>query len=75
MLCARLYLFVVYILFAPFISTSIHRRANSSPDIKVLMKVIDTETFNVDFTSKQVHLFGLFCFPAFFRFYVHFLYV
>ena len=49
-LCARLYLFIVYILFAPVISTSIHRCVNNSPDIKVLMKVIETETFNVDFT-------------------------
>ena len=51
-LCARLYLFVVYILFAPIISTSIHRCVNNSPDIKVLMNVIETKTFNVDFTSQ-----------------------
>ena len=30
------------------------------------MKVIGTETFNVDFTSEQIHLFGLSCFSAFF---------
>ena len=42
-----MYLFVVYILFAPVISTSIHRCVNNSYDIKVLMKVIKTETFNV----------------------------
>ena len=41
--------FAVYILFAPVISTSIHSRVNNSPDIKVLMKVIKTETFNVGF--------------------------
>ena len=51
-LCARLYLFVIYTLFAPIISTSIHRYENNSPDIKVLMKVIRTETFNVGFTSQ-----------------------
>ena len=44
MLCARLYLFVIDISFAPVISTSIHRYVNNSPDIKVLMKVIETET-------------------------------
>ena len=52
MLCAHLYLFVAYILFAPVILTSIHYCVNYSPDIKVLMKVIETETFKVDFTSK-----------------------
>ena len=51
-LCARLYLFVVNILFAPVISTSIHRCVNNFPGIKVLMMVIETETFNVDFTSQ-----------------------
>ena len=50
--CARLYLFVVYVLFAPVISTIIHRCVNNSPDIKLLMKVIEPETFNVDFTSQ-----------------------
>ena len=25
---------------------------NNSPDIKVLMKVIETEIFNIDFTSQ-----------------------
>ena len=29
---------------------------------------METETFNVDFTSQKTHLFGLFCFSAFFRF-------
>ena len=45
----RLYLYDVYILFAPVISTSIDRCVNYS-DIKALMMVIETETFNVDFT-------------------------
>ena len=52
MLCAHLYLFIVYILFAPVISTSIHCCVNNSPDIKVLITVIEIETFNVDFTSQ-----------------------
>ena len=65
MLYAHLYLFVVYILFAPVISTSIHCCVYNSHDIKVLMKVIETEMFNVGFTSQQIHLFGLFCFSAF----------
>ena len=34
-----------------YISTSIHRYVNCS-DIQVLMMVTETETFNVDFTSK-----------------------
>ena len=46
------FFFVVYILFAPVILTSIFRCVNSSHDIKVLMKVIKTETFNVGFTSQ-----------------------
>ena len=41
--------FVVYILFASVILISIHRCVNNSHDIKVLMKVIKTETFNVGF--------------------------
>ena len=41
----RLYIFVVYILSVPLISTSIHRCVNNYYDIKVLMKVIKTETF------------------------------
>ena len=41
--------------FAPVISTSIHRCVNNFHDIKVLMKVIKTETFNIGFTSKQIH--------------------
>ena len=45
-------IFVIYILFASVIFTSIHRWVNNSQDIKVLMKVIKTETFNVDFTSQ-----------------------
>ena len=48
----KMYIFVVYILFALVISTSIHRCMNSSSDIKVLMKVIETETFNFDFISQ-----------------------
>ena len=51
MLCACLYVFICYISFAPVISTSIHRCVNNFPDIKVLMMVIETETFNIDFTS------------------------
>ena len=43
--------FVIYIFFAPIVSTSIHRCLNNSHDIKALMKVIKTETFNVGFTS------------------------
>ena len=39
--------------------------------VKVLMKVIETETFNVDFTSQKIHLFGLFCFSAFFSIYIY----
>ena len=50
---ARLYLFVEYILFASVILESIHRCVKDSNDIKVLMKVIKTETFNVvGFTSQ-----------------------
>ena len=44
------YLFFVYILFAPVISTTIHRYFNYS-DIQALMMVTETETFNVDFIS------------------------
>ena len=44
--------FVIYILFAPVILTILHRCVNNSHDIKVLMKVIKTETFNVGFTPK-----------------------
>ena len=51
-LCARLYLFVVYILFAPVISTSIHHCVNSYLDIKIMMKVIKTEAFNDGLTSQ-----------------------
>ena len=42
--------FVIYIFFTPVISISIHRCVNNSHDIKVLMKVIKTERFNVGFT-------------------------
>ena len=35
-----------------FFSTNIHHCVNNSHDIKVLMKVIKTETFNIDFTSQ-----------------------
>ena len=38
--------------FAPVFSTSIHRYVNNSPDFKFLMKVIETETFTIDFTSQ-----------------------
>ena len=41
--------FVIYILFAAVI---IHHCVNNSHDIKVLMKVIKTETFDVGFVSK-----------------------
>ena len=51
MLCARLYLFVVYISLVPVISANIHRYVNCS-DILVLMIVPKTETFNVDFNSQ-----------------------
>ena len=44
--------FDVYILFAPVISTSIHRCVNYSYDIKVLMKVMKTETFHDGFTLQ-----------------------
>ena len=47
-----LYLFIVYILFAPVILTSIYQCVNNFPDIKVLMMVIETKMFNVDFTSQ-----------------------
>ena len=50
-LCTHLYLFIVYFSFAPVISTSIHRYVNYF-DIRVLMMVTETETFNVDFDSK-----------------------
>ena len=43
MLCACLYLFVVYFSFAPVISVSIHRYVNYF-DIQVLMMVTETET-------------------------------
>ena len=42
--------FVIYILFAPVISTSVNRCVKISYDIKVLMKVIETKTFKVGFT-------------------------
>ena len=44
--------FVIYIFFAPVISTNIHRCVNNSHDIKFLMKVIETETYNVSLTSN-----------------------
>ena len=64
-LCACLYFFIVDILFAPVVSTSIHHCVNKS-HIKVLMKVIETKTFNTDFISQWIHLLGLFYFSAFF---------
>ena len=39
-------------LFTPVISTSLYLCVNNSPDVKVLMMVIETETFNVDITSQ-----------------------
>ena len=42
----------IYIFFAAIILTSIHRYVNNSHDIKILMKVIKTGTFNVDFKSE-----------------------
>ena len=53
MLCVHLYLFVAYILFAPVISTNTHRCVNNFPDNKVLLKLIETETISVDFTSPE----------------------
>ena len=51
-LYARSYIFR-YIHFICFYDLdSIHRCVNNSHDIKVLMKVIKTESFNVDFTSQ-----------------------
>ena len=44
--------FVIYVFFVPVISTSIHHYVNNSGDIKVLMKVITIETFNVGFTAQ-----------------------
>ena len=46
------YLFVIYILFAPIILRSIYHCVDNSHDIKVLMKVIKTEMFNIGFTSQ-----------------------
>ena len=75
-LCAHLYLFVVCILFAPVISTRIHRCVNNSSDIKVLKKVIEIETFNVDFISQKIHLYGLFGFSAFLIYiYIYIIYI
>ena len=58
--------FVIYILFDPFIWASIHRYVNYSHGIKVLIKVIKTETFNVDLHQNKFIWFGLFCFSNFF---------
>ena len=52
MLYAHFYLSIVYILFVPVNSISIHHCVNNSHDIKVLMKVIKTKMFNVGFTSQ-----------------------
>ena len=60
---ARLYLSVVYILFVPVISTSIHRCVNNSSGIKVLMKVIETETlalYHNKFTNLDYSVFSTF---------------
>ena len=44
--------FFIYIFFSPVISTNIHHYLNNIfHDLKVLIKVIKTETFNVDFPS------------------------
>ena len=43
--------FIVNIFFAPIISTSIYRRVNSSHHITVLIKGIETKTFNGGFAS------------------------
>ena len=59
--------FVLYILFAPFISTSIHRCVNNSHDIKILMKIIETETFNVRFSSQWIHIMWIILFFYFLR--------
>ena len=48
----KIYIYIyIYILFAPVISTSIHHSVKNSHDIKVLVKVIKTETLN-GFTSR-----------------------
>ena len=54
--------FVIYIFFAPAISTNIHRYMNNSYDIKILMKVIKTETFNVGTINSPIWiiLFSIF---------------
>ena len=44
--------FVVYILFVLVVSTSIRRCVNGSYDVKVLMKIVGTETFSVGFESQ-----------------------
>ena len=51
-LYARLYLFIIDSLLAPVILTSIHPSINNSREIKVLMKVIKAETFNIGLTSQ-----------------------
>ena len=63
-LYACLYLFIVYILFAPVILTSIHPCVNN-PHIKVLMKVIETKTSNIDFNitiNSPIWIILFFCF-------------
>ena len=61
-LWARLYLFVVYILFALVISTSIRRYVKNSPDTKVLMMVIETEKINkFPYLEISVFLLSSYC--------------
>ena len=46
-------LFFLYSFFSPFISSNIHRCLNNTfYDLKVLKKIITTETLNVDFHNK-----------------------
>ena len=55
----------IYTFFSLVISSNIHRSLNGIfHDLKVLMKLIKTETFNIDFPHKFIK-FGLF-FPTFF---------
>ena len=42
--------FFIYTFFSPVITTNIHCYLNIFYDFKILMKVIKTETFNIDLT-------------------------
>ena len=55
---------------APVISTSIHRCVNNFPDIKVLVMVIETKMFNVDFIHHNKFT-DLDCFSVFFTYIIH----